>query len=396
MRDCPSPDNWVDLGWYFAIGAALQRRVWYNDINLNPTFVNPYIILIGPPGCGKGNVISPLIRMLKDKRMRKNTADRSREPLKGEQIPLKVPLGPDDGSYQAIMDVMAENTTTFRYTKDGQTHPYLHCSLAIMLDEMNSLFKRNGNEAATFLLKTFDCVDHTYKVRHSTSNVLTKTCVSLLAGCTNTMLHDAAKYGIFDDGFVSRCIFSFEFAPKFYAFDFQSSFDEGQRKDHEDLIAHLDKLTGLFGQLTFTPEAMEYLTHEFNTVDIPQISRARSKMLTYYNRKAIQIKKLAAIAQCATDFSLQVGINAAREARRLLAAVESKMAAGFNLIGKNDAMPLYREVSRKIASNPNGMSLPELLVEFMAELTISELQELISTLILTCEITQKGDRYYGK
>ncbi len=396
MRDVPSPDNWVDLGWYFAVSAALQRRVWYGDLNLNPTFVNLYAVLIGPPASGKGLVISPIKRMLTDKRMRKNSADRGRDPLKGEQIPLKIPLGPDDGSYQAIMDVMAENTTTFRSVKDGESHPYLHCSLAIILDEMNSLFKKNGNEAANFLLKTFDCQDHTYKVRHSTSNVLTKTCVALFAGCTNTMLQDAVKFGIFDDGFVSRCIFAFEFAPKFYKFGFNLSYDDSQKKDFDDLVVHLERLTGMYGQLEFTPEAFEYLSQEHDRVDVPKIARSRAKMLTYYGRKSIQVMKLAAIVQCSTDFSLKVGLPAAMEARRLLDAIEPKMAAGFNSIGRNDATPLYNEVGRKIASSPAGMSLAELLLEFKSELTFSELQELLTTLILTCEIKQQGDRYYGK
>jgi len=396
MRECPSPSNWVDLGWYSAVAMALQRRVWYNELEHNPLFCNLYVVLIGPPGCGKGNVLRPLSKFFKHPQMRRNTADRSREPRAGEEIPLKVTLGPSDGSYQAIMDEMVANTRTFRYEQDGHKGAYIHCSIALILDELNSMFKRHSNEVPNFLLNTYDCVDHDYKTKNKGKNLLSRTCTNLLAGCTSNMLVEAARYGIFEDGFVSRCIFAFETQPKYYSFEFMSSYDEQQKQDYQALLDHLDRLTGVFGQIKFTPEALEFLRHKYETEDVPRIKSARARMQTYFSRIAAHTKKLAAAVHFSREFDMEVKLADAEEALRLRNSIEANMVAGFNAIGKNEQMPLYKEIARKVAQYPQGMGLAELLVEFQSDVNLVTLTEIMNTLVMTCEVRQQGDRYYGK
>jgi hypothetical protein len=396
MRDCPSPQTWIDLGWYFAISAALQRRVWYYDIEHNPIFLNLYIVMIGPAGCGKGGVMRPVAKFFRHPSMRKNLSDRNRELIAGEEVPLKVPLGPSDGSYQAIMDEMVARTAVHRYEKDGVTRNYIHASICLLLDELNSLFKRYSNEVPNFLLNTYDCLDHDYKTRHKGKNIISKTCVSLMAGCTNTMLRDAARYGIFEDGFVSRCIFSFEFEPRFYAFEHNNRYDDGQLEDFKELLNHLHKVTGLFGSIDFTPEALDYLNHVYQTEDVPRIKAARAKMQTYYARKSMHIKKLAAAVHFARDFSMQVTLDDAKEARRLLELIEPKLRVGFNSVGRNEMMPYSKDIFRVVKSRAQGASLAELLVEFNSEMTKAELDEILMTMVLTCELKQEGDRYYAR
>lgn len=396
MRECPSPDLWIDLGWYFAVSAALQRRVWYGDFKHNPTFINLYVVLVGPAGCGKGLVLGPVTDFFTHPSMRKNHGDRTRDLRPGEKIAMKVALGPSDGSYQGIMDMLVENTQTFRYEEAGATKSYIHASLAIILEEMNSLFKRNSNEVANFLLKTFDCKDHDYVVRHAKSNHIQRTCVALLAGCTNTMLKDAARYGIFEDGFVSRCIFAFEFAPKFVAFDINSFYTEEQKKDHAALQEHINKLTAVHGQLQFSPDAHAYMVEMFNKHDAPRIASARSKMQTYYNRKAINLKKLAAAAHFSRSFDMTVTLEDCMEARRLLDALEPKMVAGFNAVGRNEYSLVMNDIKKFVSSKADGVGGGDILIEFHAEVNHMELLELLTSLVMMGELSQRGDKYYGK
>lgn len=396
MRECPSPDNWIDLGWYFAVSAALQRRVWYGDFDYNPLFCNVYFILCGPPACGKGNVLRPIAKFFRSPQMRKHAADRSREPRAGEEMEMKVPLGPADGSYQAIMDEMTANTRTFRIDTEDEKGTYIHSSIALILDELNSMFKRHNDEVPKFLLNTYDCIPHEYKTKNKGKNILNRTCTAMLAGCTPATLVEAARYNIFDDGFVSRCVFAFEFAPKFYKFEFMASFDEQQKTDYQALQSHLDRLTGVYGQVTMAPEALEYLTKQFDTVDVPNLQKARSKMQVYLGRKAAHTKKLAALVHYARAFDNVVSLEDAIEARQLLDLLEPRMVAGFNSVGRNEQTPIYRDIVKRVLVAPNGMSLAELLVEFQSDVTLTELTEAINTLVLTCELKQTGDRYYAK
>jgi len=396
MRECPSPDTWIDLGWYFAVSAALQRRVWYGDFKHNPTFVNVYFVFVGPAGCGKGLVLGPVSDFFTNPSMRKNQGDRTRDARPGEKLPMKVALGPSDGSYQAIMDMLVENTQTYRYEAPEGSKSYIHASLAIILDEMNSLFKRNSNEVANFLLKTYDCKDHEYVVRHSKSNYIQRTCISLLAGCTNTMLKDAARYGIFEDGFVSRCLFAFEFAPKFVKFDINSHYDDTQKADHAALQEHINKLTGLYGQIEFSPAAHEYMRSMFETYDAPKIAAARSKMQTYYARKAILLKKLAALAHFASSFTMTIEIEDCVEARRIADMIEPKMIAGFNSVGRNEYSLIMKDIKKFVSNHPQGVGGDKILIEFHAEVNHMELLELLASLVMMGEVVQRNEKYYGK
>lgn len=394
LADCPSPATWVDLGWYFAVSAALQRRVWYADQDFNPTFLNIYALLVGPPGCGKGLVLNPVSKFFTDASMRFNLADRNRELNAGEEVKMKIPLGPSDGSYQAIMDEMVANTQVYRYTEpSGLPKSYIHASLALILDELNSLFKRHSNEVPNFLLKTYDCRPHDYKTRHQGRVVLQKTCVALLAGCTNTMLKDAARYGIFEDGFVSRCIFAFEFEPRFYSFDINNNVTEGQKIIFAELQEHIQKLTGMYGRLEFTAEALDYLRSTFRDVDIPRIKAARSKMQTYFARKAIHLKKLAALAHFSRSLDMMVSLEDAMEARRLLDVLEPNMAIGFNAVGRNELTPVMRDIRKAITSTAGGMSRAELMAEFCAEVKPAELDEVLLTLTILAEIREHDGKY---
>src|SRR5215831_2252164 len=52
----PSPQNYIEWGWRYLVGAALQRRVWLPPTH-KPCFANSYVIFVGKPGIGKGLVI---------------------------------------------------------------------------------------------------------------------------------------------------------------------------------------------------------------------------------------------------------------------------------------------------------------------------------------------------
>ena len=396
MRDCPSPANWIDLGWYAAVSAALQRRVWYYEAEHNPIYLNLFNIFIGPPGCGKGGVLRPISKFFNHPLMRKNLSDQKRDLNAGEEVAMKIPLGPTDASYQAVLDELVARTGVHRYEHNGTTKNYIHASMFILLDELNSLFKRHSNEVPNFLLNAYDCRDHDYKTRHNGKAIISKLCVSLLAGCTNTMLKDAARYGIFEDGFVSRCIFSFEFEPRFYAFEHNNTYDTQQKEDYNELLAHLLKLTGLFGELSYTPEAKEYLSTTYMEKDVPRLKSSRSKMQTYFARKGMHLQKLAAAVHFSRDFSMQVTLDDALETRRLLDSLETKMQIGFNSIGRNEFLPFAKDIARMVRQRKQGMSAAELLVEFQSEMSYPELQEVLMTLVLTCELSQEGDRYYAR
>jgi hypothetical protein len=206
----PSPANWIDLSWYFCVAAALQRKVWMGRLKERPLFPNLYIVLMGPPGLGKSIIVNPAHDLLKY--WTYNTDDQTKDD--NSTCNRLIETGPDDVTYEKFLECLAGATRRFLYKKEGAEAVYTHASMAIILSDMNSLFKKQADKMAKALLKFYDCEDYTYMTKHQGTNLVKASCVSLLCGATPALLKEAAAYNIFDDGFTSRVIFAFESKPR--------------------------------------------------------------------------------------------------------------------------------------------------------------------------------------
>src|SRR5574343_764727 len=69
-----APQSSLDLSYYWLISAALQRRVFLQSME-RPLFPNLYIVLVGPPGVGKGIVITPTTEILRAHKLHKRQAN---------------------------------------------------------------------------------------------------------------------------------------------------------------------------------------------------------------------------------------------------------------------------------------------------------------------------------
>lgn len=338
-----SPDSWVDAAWLFAVGAALQRRVWFRNFAADALFPNLYYVLIGPPACGKGLAMSQLKRVLFSHPKERADADKLDKP--GVKVPMLINSGPDDGSYQGLMDCMTKATSMSHVVIDGKKKLYPHASIAMVLAEMNSIFKRNQDNVSKFLLQTYDCVDYNYTiVSRCTEQLIKNTCLSFIAGCTSSMLEEAARYGIFDSGFTSRCIFLFEAGPRYYTLDLPEMTAE-QRGYVNELAEWVRRIAGVCGQLTSGPGVAEYLASK-NTDYEAKMRHSSEKMQSYYGRQGQRIRKLAAAFHFSDSLELTVPVECFEKAYDWLSKVESKMVTGFAITGKNE----MNHVAQKLLS----------------------------------------------
>src|SRR5574343_1887638 len=148
-----SPESWIDFAFYFTISAALQRRVWFYGAGEDGSelFPNMYICLVGPPGLGKGIVLTPITRLLSALKYEKGT------PIKtsaGYEKPLRFPVSPDGITFEELLEDIANNTR--RLPKpDGSI--YVHSSYAFILEELDSIYKKKTHDIAGFLKNAYDC-----------------------------------------------------------------------------------------------------------------------------------------------------------------------------------------------------------------------------------------------
>src|SRR5574343_634447 len=220
-KNLPSPDSWIDFGWYFLVSAALQRRVWYYD-DVMPLYPNQYVVFVGPPGIGKGNILGPLAQILKFWKYEKGQLIKTST---GQELPPLFPVGADSITFEQLLADVGDSAR--RVVKPDKSGVYMHCSYAFILEELASLFKHKTADVIKFLQNAYDSKDYEYKTKHQGKDILRNICFSFIAGTQVDFLKEASESRIFGQGFASRTLFLFENVERFPAFHI-AEFDKEQ------------------------------------------------------------------------------------------------------------------------------------------------------------------------
>jgi hypothetical protein len=199
-----SPQAFLDMSFYFMIGASLQRRLWLGPVTM-PICGNLYVILCGPPGIGKGLSITPTTQLLKHHKYRGeniteeqkieimiNKAQKEGAPADVltllrqskqalEQIkqlnPRKdtapgeeflFPFGSDATTFESLVRQHAGAIRAFR-CKPCDMAPnglYTYHSLNICIEEASSLFRKHSEGIIQYLLAAYNCQSYEYRTKN--------------------------------------------------------------------------------------------------------------------------------------------------------------------------------------------------------------------------------------
>ncbi len=209
-----SPDSWIDFGWWFIISSCLQRRVWLygSGEDGGELYPNLYGCFVGPPGLGKGIVLTPIARILK---YHKNEKTPLIQTNTGKEFQPLFPVGADSITFEELLCDVARS---IRHLPTVNGKVYAYTSYIFVLEELDSLFKRKTQDVIAFLKNAYDCKDYNYKTKHQGNDLLRKLCVSFIAGTQSDFLFEARKNNLFGQGFASRTLFLFEKQERFSAF----------------------------------------------------------------------------------------------------------------------------------------------------------------------------------
>ena len=236
MKDITSPDIFIDMGFYYMISAALQRRVYLGS-DERPLFPNLYIILVADPGIGKGLVIIPVAQFLKHHKMKRLKLPGVKMPTPDESLnedmmnalmeeyaqvnnltlpgigmdgrskdgqgssaqdsitkkkltdePLVIPMSADAITYEGLVRnnarairsvVPPANGVASGLAKNGV---YTHSSICFCLEEISSLFRQHTHDVVNYLIRTYDCGDYRYETKTQGIEQVKNTCVNLFGG----------------------------------------------------------------------------------------------------------------------------------------------------------------------------------------------------------------------
>jgi len=422
MDWCISPDCFIDFGFYNLISASLQRRVWGGPKH-SPLYPNIYVVLVAEPGVGKGLVVREVTKIikhhkLKDPREKKNNLNNplsesdtkasellQKEEFKNEQDredqfskkqkwyekPLLIPVAADATTYEALVLEMARSKRMINYpdineeTKQPKLGIYTHCSLTFELEEISSLFRKRMEDLIHFLIQAYDCGDYNYETIRRGKDRVRNCCLNILGGTTPGFMQTMFNDAIINEGFASRTFFLFAPCNRKTALRIPDLTEE-QLQFRRDIIDHVEKLATLYGSVSYTDEAWNFLEDWWKQAqhERPNIS---TKLNPYYARKNIHVQKIAMILHFAESLTMTIGIETFKRALEILATEEKKMHYCLGLDNTNPLALVSNKIEKFICRNGDQYSFKDLISEFWNALPSRNPREDLTTILEHLQFT---------
>jgi len=422
MKDISSPDCFIDMSFYYMIGAALQRRVWLGPPD-KPVFANTYIILVAEPGVGKGLVIKPVTDILKFHKISPETEaqknlniDRmienlkatnpdpnlldalykSRDALANIGNPIKnikrernlIPVAADSTTYESLVQVHAASVSKINVTPCEMAPGglYTHHSLCFSLEEISSLFRKNQQAIVNYLLVAYDCSnEYVYETKSSGTDRIRKCCLSLFGGTTPNFMQKTFDESLLTEGFSSRTWFVYGAEPRHNYFDIPPLSPE-QKNARHDIIDRIKVLSTLFGQTTYTEEAREFLEDYFRNIFPKRKTNPLEVLKPYYSRKNIHVRKLSMALHFADNDDFIIPKSTAQKAIEILDEIEIHMHNALAFNSRNPMASLYKRI-HSFLQKEGEKSLIEIWQRFVSDfMNVQEVQGCLEFLMVTKKI----------
>ena len=406
-KDVQSPQPFVDAAFYFMIGAALQRRVWFGDLDFHAVFPNQYIAFIGPASAGKSLITSPMKELLEipaDIKEPENdlAADLLGEDAetnrKGARQPL-IYIAPNSTTFEQFTQETSRVAYLHRYTdSENRRKAYHHSSLVFILDELTSIFKKNAEQLSDFLLEAYNGgKKYVRKLKHSDTDFCTNMCISLLGNTTLGKFQSLQNQDILSDGFMARTIIVYGIEKRFHLYSIPPLSDD-QKAAKARLQAYIRELTKVYGAVTLNDEAKEYIHHHFELHPNLIHTNKHPMLDEYYGRKNLHHQKILFAIHFARTTDMIITLQDAENATAHLARLEKDMHIPFVGMGRNESAKLTEDICRYIKTS-NKTTKKSIFIRFYQSIkTPDELTRVLDDLITMDRITrirENNIEYYG-
>lgn len=408
LRELESPQVFIDFTAYWIVSSALQRRVWYGDYRFSPMFPNLYTVFVGPPGVGKsmaarlaGSKILKTFRLLDANKIRNGVeADKAFTDV--------ISFSADNTTEQSLIQQLNKSTKSFDIpivttlengTVVKSTNRVQQASMSMLLsEEMTSLFKQSNENISSFLNQCWDAQDYHYKTKTQGEDLIKNVCVTLLGCTTPDKMKKLVASGVLEGGFTARAIPLYCEEPRHKKFKYV--FTKEQWNAFEEFKKHIENLTKVSGEVTFSPDAEEFFKSYY---EAPK--GIKSKMETervnfdkrtddYYGRKKTHIYKMAMLLHFMEHIdTMEIPLVTLKQAIDILHGVEADMHKALASAGNNPLFEYYRQVYDTILEysqgKSGGITLTQLKLLYGENLDELKLQAVIKWLGETNKIHAK-------
>ena len=377
-----SPQVYLDFSFYFAISAALERRVHFGE-GTYMLFPNIYTLLIGPAGVGKGTALraaNVLLRAAHREDAQGNTMAR-RVGHQMVNIPLYFKL-PDSVTFEKLVNEFCEPYVTKTIDHPSGVGKYSYSAAYFCLEELASLFRREKSEdVARFLLNLYDNEPFEYATKKNGQSLLHNSCLNLLAGTTLEFIRSSEKSGMLGEGLFSRMFIVHAEEPRHVRYDY-GTMTAAQAESLLQLQKHVALLSQLSGRIIETPDVMEYMEAWWQ-LEAKRLSIYRAdKLGDYFSRRKIHVKKLAAAIHFAESFDLTIPLATWIKAIELVRSLEPNIIKIARRTGRSLSYIAQEKVLHLLRRAPdNTLPTQTVYLELSTDLSFYDIKQLLELLL---------------
>jgi hypothetical protein len=391
MRDITSPDLFIEWGYYSMIGAALERRV--SNLNQDrPLFANPYVVLCGPPGIGKGLVTDTISDWLNHHKIPRELSRAEAAVAEGGEKTVLVPrfsfVG-DSITYEKLMD---EVVLSGRVYTDHNGRPQMQAAMVMVLDEFTSIFKKHADDLVIYCNTAWNGKNYDRKTKKNGTVPIRKPILSIIGGTTPSELQKLRRLEVAGGGFFSRFIFVYASLNRMRATKIPPP-DSDQLRAKAELLEYLLVLTKVSANIGLSAEAQVYLDGWYKDERNVVLNRD-IRLGEYYARKITHITKLAMAMHFAEpDWGAEISVATLKQAIDLLGRTEKNMHLALSATGRNALSAIANDIAGYL-DKVGQADYRELLAQFYSECSGDELTDILNTLQAQHKIqaSRRGDK----
>jgi hypothetical protein len=302
--DTENPVSYNEWSGISALSSTLKRNVYiyYHGIKF---FANQYIVLVGPPGLGKGSSIIPATRLVKEAGTTNYLSDR----ITAERIIEKLA----EGFVHPVISV--SNGSVGALTTKEHTACILAKELPVFLgssDWMHSL-----------LCQLWDENEFEHQTKNKGNKFIKDMCVSMLGGCVPDYIRKLTKDTLapVTGGFTARCIFVYATKKSQLLADGWGCPNGNKSATEHKLVEDLKYISRISGEMFLDNEAKKTWNIMYGAYGKPNefesdaLANFKSRIPSHVIKAAISISISESDSLIITDQQLQRAITLVEEVR---------------------------------------------------------------------------------
>lgn len=297
------------------IGSVLKNNVYFKRGTFT-IYPNNYIVLVGPPGVGKGSSIHPVYDLARDQKLVNIIPDRITAPKIVERLAT------------GTQGVAVNPTGTMTMVKDSTA-----CIMSLELPALVS----GSDWMLPLLCEAWDRNEYSYDTKNAGTNIIKGMCTSLIGACVPEYIRKLNKdvNGAINGGFTARTVFVHaQDTSKKILWPKPMDSTPAGKKLEDDLKADLKQISTLKGQFTFSYDGAKAL--EMFYTSLRPIETDSDVMLHFKSRLLTHVIKVSMIFSASDRDTLVIDRIDVHNAVMCLRHVLFNLDKAFRGVGDSD------------------------------------------------------------